>query len=98
MTLRERFPLESYASASPLINQVRHQPRPPCLVRSPEPGAVVAVEVFIEEQQIAPVRIFLEDARTAVDRSAAIRSALKERDHAPGDLLRHGAGRHELAA
>ena len=36
-----------------------------------EAGAVVAVEVFVEIDQIAPVRVFLELPRAAVDRTPA---------------------------
>ncbi len=33
-----------------------------------QPRAVVAVEIFVEQQQVAPVRVLLEDFKAAVDR------------------------------
>ena len=54
--------------ASEEINQHRDTSRPTGLVTGAEPGAVVPVEVFVEQDQIAPVRIVLELVRPAVDR------------------------------
>ena len=48
---------------------VGDQPRPPRLVRRAEAGAVVAVEVFVEEDEVPPVRVGLELLRSAVDRA-----------------------------
>src|SRR5262245_25863305 len=39
------------------IQQARHDARPPRLMTGAEPGAIVAVEVFMKENVIAPVRI-----------------------------------------
>ena len=55
-----------------------------------DPGAVVAVEVFVERDQIAPVRIVLEFFRAAENWSSSIR-VLQENLHQParnfpGDL------------
>src|SRR5688500_17451483 len=38
----------------------RDEPGPPGLVARPEAAAVVAVEVLVEQQQVAPVRVGLE--------------------------------------
>src|SRR5262245_47254690 len=38
-------------------------------------AAVVAVEVLVEEQQLAPLRIALESLGVSVDRTAAVRVA-----------------------
>src|SRR5262249_57838305 len=48
-------------------DQRRDEPGPAGLVRRPNAGAVVAVEVLEEENQIAPVRVGLEFFRAAVD-------------------------------
>src|SRR5215207_11521445 len=44
----------------PPADQVGHQPRPSRLVRGTEPGAVVAVEVLVEDQVAAPGGVALE--------------------------------------
>src|SRR5262245_61574816 len=53
-----------------------HGPRddagPPGLVARAEAGPVVAVEVLVEQDEVAPVRVFLELAGAAVDRAAAL--------------------------
>jgi hypothetical protein len=46
-------------------------PGPACLVAGPEAGSIVTVEVFVEEQQISPVRILLKFPRSSVDRPTA---------------------------
>ena len=55
------------------LDQLRHQSCPAGLVTRAEPRAVVAVEVFVEQDQVAPVRIVLELFRAAVDRPPAVR-------------------------
>src|SRR5262245_39671381 len=42
------------------LDQLGHQPGPSGLVAGPEPGAIVAVEILVEQDMIAPVRIGLE--------------------------------------
>ncbi len=51
------------------IEQARDETGPPRLVAGPEPRSVVAVEVLIEEDQIAPVRIVLKLGGPAVHRA-----------------------------
>ena len=43
-----------------LLNQFRYQSRPACLVTRADASAVVAVEVFVEENRISPEGIFLK--------------------------------------
>ena len=43
-------------------------------------GAIVAVEVFVEEDVVAPVRIILEELDFSVERSSAIGPALENRN------------------
>ena len=70
---------------------------PPCLVAGAEPCSIVAVEILVEQDQVAPVRIFLEFLCASVDRPTAIRVA-KERGGKPAlDLLCHLEQRHILA-
>src|SRR5689334_18554078 len=53
-----------------------HEPRddagPAGLVAGAQAGTVVAVEILVEQQVIAPVRVVLEDLRAAVHRAAAV--------------------------
>src|SRR5215212_9728558 len=49
-------------------DQIQHERRPAGLVRGAEPGAGVAVKVLVEEQQVAPLRVALEEAGVAVER------------------------------
>ena len=50
-----------------LVEQ-RHRAGPARLVARPDPGAVVAVEVLVEQDQVAPVRVGLELLHRPVDR------------------------------
>src|ERR1700737_1921745 len=56
-------------------------------MRGPDAGAVVAVEILVEQQIVAPVRIGLEFLRPAEHRSATILPSSKEAAQTPGDLL-----------
>ena len=57
--------------ASEEVEDARDEARPPRLVAGAEAGAVVAVEVLVEEDQVAPVRVPLELLRPAVNGSPA---------------------------
>src|SRR5215510_1369246 len=48
------------------------EPGPPRLVAGAKPRSVVAMEVFVEQQEIAPLRVFLKLPRAAVHRSPTI--------------------------
>ena len=50
----------------------RDDPRPAGLVAGSEAGPVIAVEILIEQQAIAPVRVLLELPGAAMDRTPAI--------------------------
>src|SRR5947208_15878670 len=54
------------------VHGTRDDARPSGLVARAEPRAVVAVEVFVEQDEIAPVRVLLEPAGAAVHRPAPI--------------------------
>src|SRR5512135_963866 len=54
------------------LDGLGHEPGPAGLMAGAEPGSVVAVEVFVEEDVIAPVRIALKFLRAAVDGSPAL--------------------------
>ena len=57
----------SDSSLAALFDQLRHQCRPTGLVACAQSCACFAVEIFVKQNQITPVRIFLEKRRVAVD-------------------------------
>src|SRR5215467_1043090 len=54
------------------LDQLCHHPSPAGLVAGTQPGAIVAVEILVEEDIIAPVWIGLEFFGTTVDGSAPL--------------------------
>ena len=78
------------------VEQRRDEAGPPGLVAGAEPGAVVAVEVLVEQDQVAPVRIVLELRRAAVHRPPPVVVAQERRRQPPRDLLRDLEQRHVL--
>src|SRR5215475_4580855 len=70
-----------------LLNQFGHQPRPSGLMAGAEPGPVVGVEVFKEENRIAPVSVALKLFDSAVCRSASRLVEQEEFDQPPRKLL-----------
>src|SRR5262249_10287261 len=70
--------------ATALLQQLGHEARPPRLMARADAGAVVAVEVLVEPDQVAPVRILLERAHPTVHRSPAIRASQED----PGEPTR----------
>ena len=59
----------------------------------PQAGAGVAVKILVEEQQVAPMRVFLKHAHVAKHRPPAVGSAREEADEAVRDFPRHVARR-----
>src|SRR6266540_4103129 len=60
---------------------------PSRLVARAEAGPVVAVEVLVEQEQVAPVRVLLKLARPPVDRPPALAVAEKDAGQPARDLL-----------
>src|SRR5829696_9404360 len=69
------------------LRQLRHEPGPSGLMTRAQPGAVVAVEVLVEEHMIAPVRIILECRRAAVHRPVTVGIAQEDAFETARDLL-----------
>src|SRR5713226_7147667 len=69
-----------------LGEQLGDRARPACLVAGPEARPVVAVEVLVEEQHVAPVRIALELLGAAEDGPPAVGPDEEEAIQAPRDL------------
>ena len=62
----------SFALFATLLQEFGHQRGPTRLVTGADAGTVIAVKIFVEQDQITPMRIVLKRFRTAVDRPAAI--------------------------
>src|SRR5262245_42521619 len=69
-----------------LLEELRHQPGPARLVAGADPGAVVPLEVLVEEDVVPPVGVRLEDLRPAVDRPPPIGPAQEGTGEPPGEL------------
>src|SRR6478735_8575165 len=67
--------------------QMRHDPRPAGLVRGADPGARVAVEVFVEPEQVVPVRVGLELLVATEHGPAAMLVVEPDGHESAGDVL-----------
>ena len=75
------FQLQVFGLDTPeQVEEDRDQTGPPRLMAGAEPRAVVTVEVFMEEDQIAPVRIVLKLGGPSVNRPPAALSRRKVLD------------------
>src|SRR5580765_5515583 len=74
-----------------------HQSRPARLMAGADAGAVVAVEILVEKNQITPVRIVLELCGGAVDGPPSALVAQENIGKTAGDLIRHFPQRHQPA-
>src|SRR5271157_5183174 len=79
------------------IKGARNQPRPTRLVTSSQPGAIVAVEVLVEQDVILPVGIFLELLCAPINGSPAILIPHKNLRQSAADLFRHFKQGHVFA-
>src|SRR6516162_9194486 len=79
--------LWSYARKQ--IENTSDNARPSRLMAGAQPGAVVAMEVLVEQDVILPVRIFLEFFRTSINRALAAGVAQEDARQSPGNLFRH---------
>ena len=60
-----------------LPDHLRDEGGPAGLMAGAHTGTVITVEVLVEENVIAPVRIVLEELVLTVERSSAVRAALE---------------------
>src|SRR5690242_3020054 len=79
-----------------LLDQLRDERRPAGLVVRADPGAVVAVEVFMEKNEVLPVRVGLEDVRPAEAGALAAAVAQEDPDQPAGQLGRDFRERLQL--
>src|SRR5262252_7181000 len=71
------------------VHGARNDPGPASLVTGAEAGAIVAVEILVEEEIVAPMRIFLELPGSAVDRSIPVLVSEEDARKPSCNLLRH---------
>src|SRR5579863_7815056 len=71
---------------SALFDQLSDETGPACLVARADAGAVVAMEIFVEKEQVSPMRVFLENFRAAGDGTAAILSTHENVNETARDL------------
>src|SRR3954464_4621557 len=61
---------------------------PAGLVARSEAGAIVPVEIFVEQQQVAPVWVLLQERLTPVDRAVTVQRTSEGADESVAQLLR----------
>src|SRR5205814_52368 len=91
--------LVSPFSFSALLDQLRHQARPACLMTGAQACPDITMKVLIEQDQIAPQRIALKRLCAAVNGPAAVGAMQKDTDQSAGKLRRHfPEGHHDTRA
>ncbi len=65
--------------AAALLEEFGDEPRPARLVAGADAGAVVAMEVLVEEDEVLPVRILLEGLEAPVHWTPAVGAAEEDR-------------------
>src|SRR5229473_4889746 len=76
-------------SLTTLFDQFRDETGPAGLMAGAKSGAIVAVEVFVEKDKVFPVRIVLENLKSASDGTAATRIAKENVNEPAGDFSCH---------
>src|SRR5258705_12876304 len=79
------------------LDEFGHESCPAGLVTGAQPGTIVAMEVFVEVDVVAPERIVLELFRAAIDGSSAIRVAQENPGEPVGDFPADFEEVHEVA-
>jgi hypothetical protein len=79
------------------LQQHGDQAGPAGLVAGAQAIAVIAMKIFIEQDQLAPVRVRQEQRLVAVERAAALLDAQEEADQAVGQVVGDLRQRHHLA-
>src|ERR1017187_9116023 len=75
--------------SSPLVNQGGDEGGPAGLMRGAEAFASVAVEKFVKEQIVAPVRVVLKLFLRTVNGPLSILISHEQRDQTIGKAIRH---------
>ena len=69
------------------IERPRYDSGPSGLVAGPKPGAVVPVEILVEQNVVSPVRVFLKLLGSVIDGALAVRIAPKDARKPVGKYL-----------
>src|SRR5690242_3428589 len=69
------------------LNQLRHHSCPSGLMARAEPGAVIPMKVFVEQDIVAPVRVGLKLLSSTINRTSATLVAREDAGQPVGDLL-----------
>src|SRR6266851_2044994 len=72
-----------------LLDQFGYQPSPARLVTRANSGAIVSMKIFMEQDQVLPVRIVIENLGATRHRPAAILAAQKDTDEPARNLSGH---------
>src|SRR5437773_12113388 len=72
-----------------LLHELGEQGGPSCLVACADARAVVAVKIFVKENQISPVGIGLEPLFAAIERPPAVAGAQENSGQPMRELLGH---------
>src|SRR5438132_2022650 len=89
--------VQAFLSPAPFVYQRGNQCAPTRLMRSSYTRAVVAVKILVEQNVIAPVRIFLKFLRSAVHGATTRFISGEDANHTIGQLSGHLSQSH-LAA
>ena len=71
-SIRRNFRLNRPTSATALFDEFGDEPGPAGLMACADPGSIVTVEVLVEKNKVAPVRVDLKDLHAPVDRPATL--------------------------
>ena len=85
------------ASLPRLLNQLRHESSPACLVAGANSGAVIPVKVLIKQEMVPPLGILLEERFAAEDWPPAFAIAKKNADQPLRKLSCHLPERRVLS-
>src|SRR5438552_2085117 len=88
-------PSRALPARAVLLHELGDEARPARLVAGPEPGAGVAVEVLVEEDEVPPVRIGLKLVDTTEDRPPPILITDEDAGEPAGQLQADLPERHE---
>jgi hypothetical protein len=85
------------ASLSRLLNQLRHESSPACLVAGANSGAVISVKVLIKQEMVPPLGIPLKERFSAEHRAPSFGIAKKNADQPLRKLSCHLPERRALS-
>src|SRR5271170_2160991 len=77
--------------------QQRYATGPASLMAGTDAGAVVAVEILVEQDQVAPMRVGVERLGAAIERAPSVGPAPEDGEDSAGNLLGDLEQREQLA-